>query len=213
MGVRGDTITIGLLGILGILMWAFTAGLAVWVAVGVVALAAVVVAALVLMARPRRSTPDAPSLPAGAAGHVDDGVHRVLLIADDDCSPGDLGHEIAERNDAAPSVEVFVVAPALGSRTARWTGDDHAYDEAARHLQATLETLDVLGVHARGHVGSHDPLQAAEDGLREFPADEIVIAVHPEGETNWLEQGVVEEARSRYPIPVHAVSVSTGRRV
>lgn len=41
----------------------------------------------------------------------------------------------------------------------------------------------------------------------------IAIAVHPEGETDWLEQGVVEEARSTYPIPVRTVSVSPGRRV
>jgi hypothetical protein len=35
-----------------------------------------------------------------------------------------------------------------------------------------------------------------------------VFAVHPEGETNWLEERVAEEARSRYPIPVSTVTVA-----
>ena len=199
-------ITIGLLGFLGIVMWAFTAGPAVWVAVGVVALAALAVAALVLMARPRRSTPDAPSLPAGAAGHADDGVHRVLVVADDACTPTDLGALMADAHRSVP-IEALVLAPVLGSRTARWTGDERAYAEAGRNLDATVAALGELGVPARGHVGSHDPLQALDDGLREFPADEIVFAVHPEAEANWLEAGVADAARSRYPIPVRTVRV------
>jgi nucleotide-binding universal stress UspA family protein len=105
---------------------------------------------------------------------------------------------------------VLVIAPALGSRTARWTGDDHAYRDAEEHLEVTLEALDELRVEARGHVGAHDPLQAVEDGLREFPADEIVLAVHPAGRTNWLEEGVADDARSRYPCPVRVVTVGGG---
>ena len=42
---------------------------------------------------------------------------------------------------------------------------------------AVLGALRELRVRASGRVGSHDPLQAADDGLREFRADEIVFAV------------------------------------
>ena len=65
---------------------------------------------------------------------------------------------------------MFVIAPAIGSRreSARWTADEHAYQDAAAHLDATLRALGELEVDATGRVGSHDPLQAADDGLREF---------------------------------------------
>ena len=62
-------------------------------------------------------------------------------------------------------------------------------------------------VTARGEVGSDDPIQAADDALREFPADEIVLATHPEQEANWKERGVVEIVRDRYNLPVTHVDV------
>ena len=62
-------------------------------------------------------------------------------------------------------------------------------------------------MHARGEIGDGDPLQALEDALREFPADEIVVSTHPPGRSHWLEQGVVENARMRFDVPVTHVVV------
>lgn len=201
-------IVVVLLGLLGVVLFAADAGLWAWIVVGVVLLVALVVVALVTMARPHHPRAHtSPSRPAGAAAPVDDGVHRTLVIVDDACAPGELGHAIAGLRKAGPAA-VFVIAPALGSRTARWTGDEHAYQEAAAHLEATLQALAELHIEASGHVGSHDPLQAADDGLREFAADEIVFAVHAEDEANWLERGVVEAARARYPLPVTTLKVT-----
>jgi hypothetical protein len=200
-------IVVVLLGILAVILWAADAGVWVWIVVGAVVLVALVVVALLYMSRPHHpARPASPSLPAGAAARVDDGVHRTLVIVDDACGPDELGRAIAGLRAVGPAA-VFVIAPALGSRTARWTGDEHAYQDAAAHLEATLQALAALDVTASGHVGSHDPLQAVEDGLREFPADEIVFAAHPEGEANWLERGVVDDARARYPLPVSEISV------
>ena len=67
--------------------------------------------------------------------------------------------------------------------------------------------LAEMGVSARGAIGDGDPLQALEDALREFPADEIVVSTHPPGRSHWLEQGVVEQARLRYDVPVTHVVV------
>jgi hypothetical protein len=111
---------------------------------------------------------------------------------------------------AGRPLEVLVVAPALGSRLSHWTGDDHAREEAAANLEATVSRLAAAGVAARGEVGSDDPIQAADDALREFPADEIVFATQPEGAANWKERGVVETARSRYQLPVSHVVVDAG---
>jgi hypothetical protein len=190
-------IVVVLLGIVAVILWAADAGLAVWLVVGAVILVALLVVGYLATARPHH--PPAPAEPIAPGPHPDDGVHRILLIADDTYSPGELGRAVAGH---AGGASVHVIAPALGSRTARLTGDDHAYQDAERHLRETLAALAELKVEADGRVGPHDPLQAADDGLREFPADEIVFAVHPDEAANWLEQGVVEQARSRYTVTV-----------
>jgi hypothetical protein len=191
--------------ILAVIMWAADAGMWPWLVVGFVAVAALVILTVMYMRRPHHPAAAASPLPPEAVRpRPDDGVHRVLLIADDAVAPTDLGDAVAPGGETA----VFVVAPSLGSRTARWTSDDHAYRAAQQHLDATLQALAGLGVEAHGHIGSHDPLQAADDGLREFPADEIVFAVHEAGKVNWLEDGVVETARARYAIPVRDVVVT-----
>ncbi|MCZ7588931.1 MAG: hypothetical protein M5U27_08790 [Gaiella sp.] len=199
-------IVLAVLGALALVMLAYTQGLWAWLALG-----AIMLAGLVGIAAYRAATPHHPS--AASSPRVErepvarDGVHRVLVVADEACAPGQLGTALAQHPHPGPT-EVFVVAPALGSRTARWTGDDRPYEEAARHLDTTLEALRELRVRADGRIASHDPLQAADDGLREFPADEIVFAVHPDGEANWLERDVLESARARYPVPVTALTVA-----
>jgi hypothetical protein len=57
------------------------------------------------------------------------------------------------------------------ARGSQWTGDDVARRDAGEHLSATLQALEEAGVSARGEVGAHDPIRAADDALREFPAD------------------------------------------
>ena len=63
------------------------------------------------------------------------------------------------------------------------------------------------GIQAQGEVGDGDPLQAMEDALRTFGADEIVISTHPEGRSNWLERNVVGAARERFDVPITHVVV------
>jgi hypothetical protein len=48
-------------------------------------------------------------------------------------------------------------------------------------------------------------LQAIEDALRKFGADEIVISTHPPGRSNWLEQRLIERAHERFAVPIHHV--------
>jgi hypothetical protein len=107
-------------------------------------------------------------------------------------------------------VSLFVMAPALQSRIGVIAGDQRGYDSAARHLEATIKALEDAGLPAQGEVGPPDPLQAADDGLRQFPANEIVFVTHPEGKTNWLEDGVVAMAASRYFQPVRHTTLAAG---
>jgi cell division protein FtsW (lipid II flippase) len=174
------------IGIFAVLFFAANAGLWAWLVLGLVLVASIVLVALGLARRPRAAF-------EGAAAPAGDDVHRVLLVVDDACSASAL--EALGGDGTA----FFVVAPAVSSRVARWTGDEQAYGRAEEHLAETLAALGELGFEATGRVGSHDPLQAADDGLREFAADEVVFALHDA-------DGVVDAARSRYAVPVRELA-------
>jgi predicted TIM-barrel enzyme len=108
--------------------------------------------------------------------------------------------------------EVLVVTPALNSPLKHWVSDeDGARSAAQERLEESLSKLADAGVQARGEVGDGDPLQAIEDALRTFGADEIIISTHPEGRSNWLERGVVENARERFAVPITHVVVDLER--
>ena len=95
------------------------------------------------------------------------------------------------------------MCPALNSQVRTWTSDeDGARAAAEARLRSSLDALTAAGVTVRGEIGDGDPLQALEDALRTFPADEIVISTHPVGRSHWLERGVVETARARFDVPI-----------
>jgi hypothetical protein len=96
----------------------------------------------------------------------------------------------------------------LHSAVRHWASDEDAARAAAQQrLDASLGQLRGYGVAASGSVGDGDPLQAIEDALRTFGADEIVISTHPEGRSNWLERNVVGAAKERFDVPITHVVV------
>jgi cell division protein FtsW (lipid II flippase) len=201
-------IAIAILGWGGLLLLAALAGWQAWVLLGI----ATVGAALILVwiyARRHRHPPleNAPATGHRLAAVPGPGVYRVLVVADETCASEALGNRLRD-HAAGRDTEAFVVAPALGSRLARWTDDESAHADATHRLEAAVQALQRGGVRATGHVGSHDPLQAADEGLREFHADEVLFVTGAEAEANWLEEGVVDSARSRYAVPVTHIVVS-----
>ena len=62
-------------------------------------------------------------------------------------------------------------------------------------------------MNATGQLGDQDPIQALDDALRVFEADEIVISTHPPARSNWLEKQIVRKARESYSVPVTHVVV------
>jgi len=110
--------------------------------------------------------------------------------------------------DGADDAEVVVVAPALDSRTHFWTSDnDDAIARAEDVQQETVERMAEDDLDAVGDTGETDPLLALQDALATFPAEEIVIFKHPEGERNWAEADLVKEAEARFDIPVREMEV------
>ena len=140
----------------------------------------------------------------------DDDVHRVLVVANQTVGGRALLDELKSRVSGESRSEILVVTPPLaGSAAEHWSSDiDEGIAEARRRLEASVATMRQAGLNVRGQLGDHhDPNQAIEDALREFPADEVVISTHTPERSRWLESGVVEKARSDLPQPVTHVIV------
>lgn len=137
---------------------------------------------------------------------------RILVVANETVGGGEL-RELLGRKAEGVAEDVLVVCPALNSKLHTWMSDeDGARAAAQERLDASLRRLRDEGIAARGEIGDGDPLQALEDALRVFPADEIVVSTHPPGRSNWLERGVVEQARLRFDVPVTHVVVDIARQ-
>ncbi len=136
--------------------------------------------------------------------------HRILVVANETVG-GDELRELLRSKSAGMREDVLVVCPALNSKLRTWTSDeDGARSAAQARLDESLAKLLEVGVEAQGEIGDGDPLQAIEDALRTFPADEIVVSTHPPGRSNWLEAGVVTRAEQRFDVPVVHVVVDLG---
>jgi hypothetical protein len=128
-------------------------------------------------------------------------------VANETVAGGEL-YELLGHKAEGVSEDILVVCPALNSKLNTWTSDEDGARAAAQaRLDASLTRLRGAGIAARGEIGDGDPLQALEDALRVFPADEVVVSTHPPGRSNWLELGVVEQARLRFDVPVTHVVV------
>jgi GABA permease len=178
------------------------ASIATWL--GVVAFVVLTAAALFVWIRSRSSEPVVRE-PIPSPSHPDE--HRILVIANETVGGGELRDLLREKSEGVRE-RVLVVCPALNSQVRHWASDeDGARAAAQRRLDASLAQLRTAGIQAEGEVGDDDPLQAIEDALRTFGADEIVIATHPEGRSNWLERNVVGGARERFDVPITHVVV------
>jgi hypothetical protein len=131
---------------------------------------------------------------------------RILALVSEPVSGDALKQAVgAERAETA---EVLVVAPALNTRTRFVMSDvDGAIERAEQVEQETVERMEEEGVDAAGDTGESDPLLALQDALQTFDADQIVLFTHPGGRSNWLEEGVVDEARERFDRPVEHIVV------
>ena len=168
---------------------------------------AVVIAGLLTIAYLLRS-PEEPKPPPTAPDHVGaENELRILVVANETVSGETLREVIAQRSEGYDE-EVLVVCPALNSPLRHWVSDeDGARAAAQERLDRSLGLLRAARVNARGEIGDADPLQAIEDSLRTFGADEIIVSTHPEGRSHWLERGVVASARERFAVPLTHVIV------
>jgi nucleotide-binding universal stress UspA family protein len=171
---------------------------------GLVVFLVLTLAAVYLAVRRGKPEPRPPeTMPSRSA----EDERRILVIANETVGGGALREEIKRRSEGYRE-QVLVVCPALNAPLRHWVSDEDAARVAAQErLEASLARLAEAGIDARGEVGDGDPLQAIEDALRTFGADEVIISTHPEGRSHWLERGVVTGARERFTVPItHVVT-------
>lgn len=193
-------VTIGAFALIAVGSWIDTwLGVAVWLAL--------TAAAVILYVRHRGESP--PRQRVSHVGPAD--VRRILVVANETVEGEELLAAIRGQAERG-AVEILVVSPALNTRLRHWTSDeDTARATAEARLERSLARLREIGLRAQGEVGDADPVQAVEDALRTFGADEIVLSTHPEGRSSWLERGVVDAVRERFVVPVTHVVVDLER--
>ena len=138
-----------------------------------------------------------------SAGQKDVMARRVLVVTTADLPRAEIDSIVSAR--AGEDAEVHVVAPASKiSWLDRLTNaEDDAREDAAERAEAAAAAAPA---EAEPHVGDVDPLQAIEDALRLFRADEVIVVTAPEDRETWLETGLGEKAKERFSLPVSVVT-------
>jgi hypothetical protein len=104
---------------------------------------------------------------------------------------------------------IKVVVPVVGQSLLDWlAGDEKAFSHATEVAERTAERLPGETIDAVA--GESDVGLAIRDALATFPADEIVVAVHPKDEEGLVEAIATENAprNSVEGVPVRYVVVS-----
>jgi hypothetical protein len=131
---------------------------------------------------------------------------KILALVSEPISADALRSAVGE--EAAEDAEVLVVAPALNTKKRFFLADpDPAIERAEAVQEETVARLDDEGIDAAGDTGEEDPLLALQDALVTYDADEIVLFTHAGGKRNWLEDGLVEQAKERFTAPVRHLVV------
>jgi hypothetical protein len=166
---------------------------------GFVVGALAVVVLLVVAARQR---------PRGPIGELpEDGrQHLLLVVAGPVEEPGAVRQITAAAGlEPGADADVRVLAPARIGFLDRWTSDvNSARDEAQRNLVATVAALAKDGIDAEARVGDEDFVQAVEDQLQTYPADEVVL-VSPDPAASEEVAAAVSELRARLRAEFHHV--------
>lgn len=173
------------------------AGPGLGLAIGALAVATVIYVAV-------RLHPDEPIEVARA----EDRHRRLLLVAIEPIDEPEAVESVraAAHAGADHDPEVLVLAPALNSPLSHWASDvGRSRLDAQRKLVLTVGALAAAEVDARGAVGDPDPLQAVEDALREYAADEVIVGV-PERRRESDARELVTELRRRLDLPVYPLS-------
>jgi hypothetical protein len=125
---------------------------------------------------------------------------RLLVVATASVPAADLRKSV--RAHAGKEAEMLVIAPASDISRLGWltNAEDDARTDATERADELAEAAPTDDVESR--VGDSDPVQAIEDALRTFPADELIVVTLPDEDATWLEKGSAKTALNRFSLPV-----------
>lgn len=133
---------------------------------------------------------------------------RLLVVATVPIEDAALRAEV-QRHSGDEDAEVHVVAPAADVSALQWLANDEDDARASAESTAT-ETASAVEPEADGvgaEVGDNDPVQAIEDALRTFPADELIVVTRRDEDAGFLEKDSAGEAYERFGLPVTHLAV------
>jgi hypothetical protein len=113
---------------------------------------------------------------------------------------------------AGEDAEVRIVAPASDLSPLQWlaTDEDEAREEAAEIAEDAEQAVQQEARVVETEVGDADPVQAIEDALRQFPAEEVLVVTRPGDKAGWLEEDAAAEASERFGVPVTHLVLNGG---
>ncbi|HEY8810707.1 MAG TPA: hypothetical protein VIM28_11880 [Solirubrobacterales bacterium] len=168
-----------------------------------VGIAALVALAIIWIAARQR-----PLGPLGSP--AEDGRRHVLLVTT--CpieEPAAVGRiaAMAKLGSSDEDADVLVLSPARIGFLDRWASDvEGARQVAQQNLVATVAALAKAGIAAEARVGDEDVVQAVEDQLQSFPANEVVL-ISGDGEES--DEDAAEELESRLRAEFRHVSLAS----
>jgi hypothetical protein len=100
--------------------------------------------------------------------------------------------------------QLKVVATASDLSPLDWlaNAEDDARSDAEERAEEAGRAVAPDADRVEAEVGDTDPVQAIEDALRTFPADELVLVTRRDDDAGWLEEGAADEALARFNLPV-----------
>ena len=132
---------------------------------------------------------------------------KLLVVATAPVEPGPFRDAV--RSHSGEDAEIRIVAPASDLSPLQWLANDEdaAREQAARVAARAESAVEPEAARTEAEVGDTDPMQAIEDALRTFPANEVLVVTHADEEAGWLEQDSAEEAQERFGVPVTRLTV------
>ncbi len=201
--------------VLGALVYFAAIVAAAWIATWLGVIVFVVMSVLAFVAL-RRGTASVPPVVSTERAAVED-TRRILVVTDAlPIGPG-LRRALLRLTEKV-SEDVLLIC-AVAPSAAEAGGADGGVPSGtgtSEELEAALHELRVAGINARGFLTVRDPLQALEDALRGFDADEVVLSLttaagRPTAGAEALEpsgppaQDIAEAVRSCFDGPVTAI--------
>jgi hypothetical protein len=135
-----------------------------------------------------------------------EGPRRVLVVANAGLEQPALCAEVCRPASRGTAHEAMIVAPVVASSRLRAIADDvdTELQTAQQRIDAAVATLGRAGIKAAGRADVGAPMRALIDGLREFPATDVVML--RAGEKGWKDANNLAQ-RIRTELGLHVTEV------